>query len=435
MPNMIFGLAVCESKLVIFASMRGNTRFIAGRILGSFGHSPKEISSLAVRISVFGVALGLAVILLSFSIILGFKKEVKRKIHGFTSDIVISSLDYATSYASKPLSDTDALLSALGEIECIKHAQAYSTVPGMIKTDSDFEGVILKGLGEGYDTSFLESALVEGDLPRFSDGESGDNGIIVSSSFAAKLSLRTGDEIHAHFFVNSLKTRKLKVTGIYQTNINEHDGLFVITSKELVDRINGWQASQASGIEIILRDVADIDEAIDSISMALRPIEVAGSLAIETPEDIYPDIFSWLDVLDTNVAVILVLMTGLSLFSVISGLLIIILEKVNAIGMLKALGAGDKFVKRVFASISAMIIGKGLLWGNIAGMGLYTVQRVFEPFKLDPAIYYADHVPVHITVWHVIAINLLVIAVAIVATVVPSVMISKVNPSRTIKFD
>lgn len=414
--------------------MQQTTRIIAKRIYKSLGDNPKVISSLAIKISVSGIALGLAVIILSFAIILGFKKEVRQKIYGFTSDIRICNLDYATSYAANPIDISDSLLASLGGIDAVRHVQTYSTTPGMVKPQSGFQGMILKGISNDYDTTFLSSSLIEGSMPAGGGGKGG-YGIIVSKTMSDKLGLKTGDAINAYFFNQTLKARKLTVTGIYQTNINEHDDLFVITSKDVVDKINGWQATQATGIEIALRPGADTYAAIDSISMTLRSMPQQDNLSIETPEDIYPDIFSWLDILDTNVIVILILMIGLSIFSIISGLLIILLEKVNTIGILKALGADNRYVKRVFSHISVLIVTRGVIWGNAIGLGLYAVERCFRLFALNPVIYYVDHVPVDITVWHIVAINALVIGISLAVFVLPSIMISKITPARTIKFD
>ena len=411
------------------------TTLLAKRIYSAIDGNPRGISSLAIKISVCGIALGIAVIILSVAIITGFKQEVKDKIYGFTADARVCNLDYATPYAASPASFTDTLATALTAVPGVKHIQPYSITPGMVKTDDDFQGVILKGVDSLYDTAYLTASLLEGHLPDAIDGHAGKGEIMVSRIFADKLGLKTGDDIYAYFFNKSLKARKLTVCGIYQTNINEHDNLFALTDKATVDRLNGWQDTQATGVEIMMHDGADRDAAIDSIYSLLYGQWENEGLTVEVPEEIYPDIFSWLGVLDTNVTVILVLMIGLSAFSVVSGLLIILLERIGTIGILKALGADNRFVKRVFSGIAAMIVARGLLWGNAIGLGIYILQRVSHVFSLDPAVYYVDHVPVDITVPHVIGINLLVAAVALAVFLLPSMMISRVNPTKTMKFD
>lgn len=407
-----------------------STRLIAKRIYHAIDGRSKGISSLAIKISVSGIALGIAVIMLSFAIILGFKNEVKQKIHGFTSDVRICNLDYATSYAASPITTSEELETSLSAIDGVAHLQSYSIVPGMIKTASDFQGMVLKGIGDDYDTLYLSTSMVEGRLPAH-----GGNGIAISKALSSKLRLGTGDDIHAYFFNKTLKARKLHITGIYQTNINEHDNLFVITDKDVVNRINSWSDDEATGLEILLKPDAPRDKVLDDIYAAIHSHPGNEDMTMETPEDIYPEIFSWLDVLDANVTVILILMIGLSAFSIVSGLLIILLEKVNTIGILKALGASNGFVRRVFSDIFTYIVARGVLWGNLIGLGLYALQKLLQPFRLNPAIYYVDHVPVDIGVWLVLAINLAVIAISFAVFLIPSIMISRVNPTKTMKFD
>lgn len=407
-----------------------STRLIAKRIYHAIDGRSKGISSLAIKISVSGIALGIAVIMLSFAIILGFKNEVKQKIHGFTSDVRICNLDYATSYSASPITVDEDLKTSLSSVKGVAHLQSYSIVPGMIKTASDFQGMVLKGIDEDYDTTYLSSSMVKGCLPAH-----GSNGIAISRALSSKLGIATGEDIYAYFFNKTLKARKLNITGIYQTNINEHDNLFVITDKTVVNKINGWGNGEATGLEISMQPDAARKEVLEGIYTALHSHPGNENLTMETPENIYPDIFSWLDVLDANVTVILILMIGLSAFSIVSGLLIILLEKVNTIGILKALGASNSYVRRVFSGIFTCIVARGVLWGNLIGLGLYAVQRLFHPFRLDPAVYYVDHVPVDIGVWLVLAINVMVIAISFAVFLIPSLMIARVNPTKTMKFD
>lgn len=407
--------------------------YIAKRIYKSFKGADK-ISSLAVNISVSGIALGITIIILSLSIITGFKHEIRSKIYGFSSDIRITSLDYSTSFETNPIYVSDSIIQELQNINGIISVQKYSTKPGMIKTSEDFQGIILKGIDEKYDTQYLKSSLIKGEIPNYSNNSENLN-IIISQKLSNKLQLDVNDYIYTYYLNNNLKARKLHISGIYNTNINEYDDLLIICDIRLVNKLNDWDSSLVSGLEIRTANKYDTDSIIENIYNSSFFKQNYDDINIQTPEDLYPDIFSWLDVLDMNVIVILILMFGLAIFSIISGLLIIILEKVNMIGILKALGAQNKSIKNIFLNISLYIIGKGLIWGNIIGLLLFYIQYRFHIFKLDPNIYYISYVPMRLNISDLCILNISTIIVSILILTIPSMIVSNVSPTKTIKFD
>lgn len=407
--------------------------FITKKIYKSLGSSGK-ISSLAGVISVAGITLGITVILISFAIILGFKGEIKNKIYGFCSDLRLTSLDYSTSYETSPVIVNDSAFNAIASVPGVKHVQRYSTKPGMIKTADNFDGIVLKGVDSNYDFSYLESVLVEGTLPDYSANGS-ENDILVSRTLCDRLDLKLDDRIYVYFIGTTIQARKLRICGIYRTNISNYDNMFIISSLDLVNKLNRWDSDMVSGLEIDLASLPLTEDVVSGIYSVVDSFSNDVPVTLRTPEDLHPDIFSWLDILDMNVLVILILMFGLSFFTIISGLLIIILEKVSMIGTLKALGANNSTIKKIFLGISSMIVVRGLLIGNAITLVIYVIQNRFHLLHLDSSVYYIDYVPMQLTVWHVILLNAVTLVFSILVLLIPSAVISRISPTKTIRFD
>lgn len=407
--------------------------FITKKIYKSLGSSGK-ISSLAGVISVAGITLGITVILISFAIILGFKGEIKNKIYGFCSDLRLTSLDYSTSYETSPVIVNDSAFDAIASVPGVKHVQRYSTKPGMIKTADNFDGVVLKGVDANYDFNYLESVLVEGTLPDYSANGS-ENDILVSRTLCDRLDLKLDDRIYVYFIGTTIQARKLRICGIYSTNISNYDNIFIISSLDLVNRLNKWDSDMVSGLEIDLASLPLTEDVVSGIYSVVDSFSNDVLVTLRTPEDLHPDIFSWLDILDMNVLVILILMFGLSFFTIISGLLIIILEKVSMIGTLKALGANNSTIKKIFLGISSMIVVRGLLIGNAITLVIYVIQNRFHLLHLDSSVYYIDYVPMQLTVWHVILLNAVTLIFSILVLLIPSAVVSRISPTKTIRFD
>lgn len=411
--------------------------FIARRI-----HFSKErgdnrrVTPPAVRIAVAGIALGVAMMILSVAIVVGFKQEVRNKMVGFGSHIRVSNFDSNSSYETAPIFVGDSLKSLLSALSGIRHVETFATKPGILKTETDFQGVVLKGVDVEYDWTFFRKHLKEGELFSIDTGKV-TNDVLISQQLADMLRLRCGDSFHAYFVQDEVRARKFRICGIYDTGFTDYDKLFVLTDIKHIRRLNGWEADAVSGLELQVDDYEDLDEVAAAVDDRLlnRRDRKGNIFYVRSIKELNPMIFSWLDVLDLNVAVILVLMMAVSGFTMISGLLIIILERTNMIGILKALGQQDRSLRRVFLYISAFLIGKGMLWGNIIGLALCWIQSFFRPLSLDPSVYYLDAVPIHLTPGSWLLINLGASVVSLLMMLAPSYLITKISPAKTIRFE
>lgn len=409
--------------------------FIARRIY-SGKEVGKQVSKPAVRIAMIGIAIGLAVMIISVSVAIGFKNEIRSKVIGFGSHIQVSNFDSSLSYETRPVVCSDSIIRALSEIKGVKHVQRFSTKPGMIKTDDSFQGIVLKGVGKEFDPTFLRQNLVEGSIPSFTE-ETAANEVLISKSLANKLHLKLGDRIFTYFIQGELKARRLTIKGIYQTNFSEYDNLFLITDIRTVNRLNQWEPEQATGMEIQIKNYDELALVENEIFNHVdKEVDKYGGVYYEqTVEQLNPSIFAWLSLMDMNVLVILILMMGVAGFTMISGLLIIILERTNMIGVLKALGASNYSIRKIFLYFSAFLIGKGMLWGNIVGLLFYFLQSQFGIFKLDPQTYYVDRVPVEFNLVFFLLLNVGTFIASVLMLVGPSYLITKIHPAKSIRFE
>ena len=369
--------------------------FVAHRIYRS-NEGGKEVSKPAVRIAMGGITIGLAIMIVAVSVVIGFKREVRDKVVGIGSDITVTNFDSQKSYETVPIQASDSLMQALKAHDNVGHVQRYSTKPGMIMTDDNCLGMVLKGVTQEYDWTFLRKHLQEGEIPAFSDTAS-TNRTLISRTIANKLHLKLGDKLYTYYISgDNVRARRLEVAGIYQTNFTIYDDIFLLTDLYTVNRLNAWKADQASGIEVKVTDDNRLEETRLVLREQLDMVKdsYGATYYTQTVKESNPQIFAWLDLLDMNVWVILILMTGVAGFTMISGLLIIILERTNMIGILKALGADNLAIRKVFLSFSVFLIGRGMLWGNLISLAFIGVQSWLRPFKLDPATYYVDSVPV-----------------------------------------
>ena len=416
--------------------MRDWKLFVARRIYRN-NEGGREVSKPAVRIATLGIAIGLAVMIVSVAVVIGFKHGVRDKVAGLGSDILITNFDAQKSYETTPIAAGDSLLDVLRASEGVSHVQRYSTKPGMIMTDDNFLGMVLKGVAEEYDWAYLKKHLLEGEIPSFTDTAS-TNRVLVSKTIADKLNLRLGDKLYTYYIErDNVRARRLELAGIYQTNFTKYDDLFLITDLHTVNRLNGWKLDQVSGIEVEVTDYDRLEEIKETLRTQVDMVNdrYGNTYYTQTIEDANPLIFAWLDVLDVNVWVILILMTGVAGFTMISGLLIIILERTNMIGVLKALGADNLAIRKVFLSFSVFLIGKGMLWGNVVGLAFVFVQSQFKVFKLDPANYYVDCVPVEFNVWFWLLLNVCTLLVSVLMLVGPSYLITRIHPAKSIRFE
>ena len=379
--------------------------FIARRIYKN-NDGNKEVSKPAVRIAMAGISIGLAVMIVSVAVVIGFKNQVRDKVVGLASEVIVTSLDDAQLYMTAPVAAGDSLLDAITKKPYVSHVQRYSVKPGMIMTSDNFQGMVLKGVGKEYDLTYISQHVIDGEIPLFTD-TAATNKVMLSKSMADKLKLKAGDKIYTYYVDDNVRARRLTVSAIYQTNFSAFDDYFLITDIYTVNRLNKWEPDQVSGVEIDVDDYSRIDEVNDNLRSSLfeSSDKYGQSYFSRTIVEANPQIFAWLDLLDLNVWVILILMTGVAGFTMISGLLIIILERTNMIGVLKAMGADNNSIRKIFLSFSVFLIGRGMLWGNIIGLSLCLIQYFFEPVKLDPSVYYVNSVPIELNVFIYILLN------------------------------
>ena len=409
--------------------------FIARRIYKS-NEGGKEVSKPAVRIAMAGIAIGLAVMIVSVAVAVGFKHGVRDKVVGLSSDIILSNLRGDQLYQMSPVVGDDSLMQVLRKVEGVKHVQRYSTKAGMIMTADNFQGMMLKGIGQEYDMTYLRQHLMEGTIPAFTDSVSGGK-VLISRSMADKLGLHVGDKLYTYYVEGNVRARRLVVSGIYQTNFSAYDDFFLITDLRTVNRLNNWKSGQVGGLEVEVNDLSQLEAVNDAFHALLtdKKDRYGESYFSRTIRQAYPQIFAWLDLLDTNVWVILFLMTGVAGFTMISGLLIIILERTRMIGILKSLGADNASVRRIFLTFSMFLIGRGMLWGNVIGVSFCLVQYFFQPFRLDPATYYVNAVPIELNLPGYLLLNAGTFLVSVLMLVGPSYLISHIHPARSVRFE
>lgn len=410
--------------------------YIARKIYHDQGDKHK-VSRPVIRIATLGVAIGLAVMLISVSVVLGFKHTIRDKVIGFGSHLMVGDIMTIQGNDQYPIEMGDSMMKVLKSVKGVDKVQRYAIKQGILKTDSDFLGVMFKGIAEEYDTTFIHHHLVEGNIPVFSS-EASKQQILISKMIADQLQLHAGDRVFAYFFSNNqVRPRRYTIAGIYQTNLTMFDKITCFTDLYSAVKLNGWESDQTSGAELIVKDFKKIDEVEDILAHRVnRSVDRYGeTYSSATIRQNYPQIFSWLDLLDLNVWIILALMVCVAGITMISGLLIIILERTNMIGVLKALGAKNKTVRHTFLWFAVFIIGKGMLIGNIIGIGLILLQRFTGIIKLDPSTYYVSTVPVEINIPIFILINIATLLVSVFVLIAPSYLISHIHPAKSMRYE
>ena len=410
--------------------------FIARKIYNG-GDKTRKVSKPAIRIATIGVAIGLAVMIISVSVVLGFKHSIRDKVIGFGSDITVA--DFLTLQGSEqyPIQIHDSLIRVLKSTPGIKHVQRYAYTQGILKTNDDFLGVLLKGVGPEFDSTFIHSNMIEGTLPKFSDSESHQK-IVISKTIADKLDLKVGQRLFAYFInKQGVRTRKFTITGIYATNMKQFDSQICFTDLYTINKLNGWEPDQYSGAELQVNDFSQLNLiTMRILNKVKNTVDHYGeTYSAENITEMNPQIFSWLDLMDMNVWIILALMTAVAGVTMISGLLIIILEHTQMIGILKALGSRNRQIRHIFLWFSTFIIGKGLLLGNIIGLGCILLQKWLGLITLDPQTYYVSVVPVEINIPLIIALNLATLLICIIILIAPSYLISHIHPAKSMHYE
>lgn len=409
--------------------------FVARRLYQN-EHGSRKVSRPAVVIAQAGVALGLAVMLVTIAVSLGFKYEVRAKAVGFSSHLHVSNFDGGQAFEANPIGVDSALLATLSDFHDVSHVQRYATKPGVFRTENDFMGYVLKGVGEEYDLDFLTRHLKEGTIPSFSSQEI-SNHILISREIASKLNLGVGDKVDSYFLQGTLRARRYTVSGIYETGFADYDRAFVFTDLKAVQTLNRWEADQVSGVEVKLTDFGKVEQMSWTLGALLDRTEdpYGEECLVQSVVDVNPGLFAWLDVLDMNVWLILSLMLGVSAFTMISGLLILILERTQFIGVLKALGASNASVRSIFLRFALLIVCKGMFWGNVIGLGLCAIQKLTGVITLDPQSYYLDIVPIYFDWGFIAIVNVVMFVLSALVLIVPSGLISRIHPTKAMRFD
>lgn len=413
--------------------------FLARHFFRGDGNKTKrKASTPAVTVATLGVAVGLAVMILAVCVVKGFKQEVNRKLTGFASHIEVLNPRYFQSPESAPIDVTPTLLKQIKQAGGVEHVQRVSQKIGVLKTQSDFKSIILKGGDEQYDTTFLHTSLAAGRLPKL-QGKETNNEILLSQRQAKLLGLKVGDGVFAYFFEQTIKMRRFKVVGIYETHLKQFDETFAITALSTVNQLNNWNSEACSELEIFVNDFGQGDASLSNVTKCVNQhiAETKASMMTLSVKD-DPRVagtFAWLNLLDFNVWIILILMVAVAGFTMVSGLLILILERTSTIGVLKALGATNTSIRQTFLYLASFIILRGLLIGNVLA-GLFIVLQIqFGLVRLDPMSYYVDRVPVDIDWFWIIALNVSTLVLTVLALIVPSYMISRIQPAKAIRFE
>lgn len=412
--------------------------YIARRIF-SDKENRNNLSHRIVNIALVGIVLGLVVLILSVAIVTGYKSEVARKVIGFGSHLQIINLDSNQSYETDPINENQPFLDEIKSIPGIHHIQTFATKPGIIRTDSEIKGVVLKGVGPDFDWSFFSENKIAGEPFTVKDTVR-NNKVWVSQQMAALLNVNIGDKL-TMFFINPSefvpRQRRFELAGIYKTSLDEFDKMFVLVDINHIKRLNNWKNDEVSGFEIQVDDLSQLKEQERAIHNILLRHTSPDSpvLQVVSIKEKYRQIFDWLGLLDMNVWVILILMVLVAGFNMVSSLLVIILERTQMIGILKAMGARNWSIRKVFLYFSVLLILKALVIGNIIGIGICMLQKYTHVFKLDPGSYYLEYVPINLTVVHLVLLNVGTILITTVMLLLPSYFITKVSPEKTIRFD
>lgn len=409
--------------------------FVAKRIVFD-KKSKKSISQTIIRIAEAGIAVSMVVMLLSIAIVTGFKKEIAEKVVGFGSHVQITMHDANASYETNPIDKNQAFIPEVLKIPQVKSIQAYAIKAGIIKTSNDIQGVVLKGLDSNYDLSFFEKHLIAGSSFEVNDSVK-SNKVLISEYMAKLLQLKVGEKLVMYFIQQPPRVRSFEIAGIYNTGLEIFDQVIALCDIKHVQKLNNWDRNQVTGLEVVLHDFEQLTPATINIwnIIGLDFLEDGSKLTISNIKESKPEIFTWLELTDMNVIVILTLMIIVAAVNMISALLILILERTQMIGILKAVGMSSASVRKVFLYNAAFLTTRGLLWGNILGIGIGLAQHYFGIIALDPSSYYVDTVPINFIVWHIVALNIGTLIVVVTMLVVPSMVISKISPIKAIRFE
>jgi lipoprotein-releasing system permease protein len=417
--------------MIIFCfilAIMNTSLFIAKRLYNAKENNNNYTRPI-IRIAILAIALSVAVMIFSVFILSGFKSNISNKVFGFGGHINISKFSYNQSYENDPINFNSEMLTEIELMDFVDNVQTYATKAGVIKKNNEILGVVLKGVDQRYNWNFFNENLISGNVPLFNDSIT-ENSILISKNISSKMKLNVGDEMIMYFMEKPVRVRKFVISGIYKTGLSEFDDITVIGDLKHIQKLNNWNLNQIGGYEISINNFKNIE-----IYTSLIDESIDYDLKALSINDKYPQIFDWLRLQDFNVLIILILMLIVGGVNMITSLLIIILEKSRLIGMLKAIGASDWNIRHIFIYNSLQIILGGLFWGNLIAVSLSFLQIRFNFLKLDEAIYFMDFVPINIELFSLFLINLGTIIICYLILVIPSAVIAKISPAKSIKFE
>ncbi|HEX3006814.1 MAG TPA: FtsX-like permease family protein [Bacteroidales bacterium] len=408
--------------------------FIAKRL--SLGKESKRyVSRSIVRFASLSIALGLSVMIITVAVVTGFKNKISYKVFGFGSHIQVVNFDSNSSYETMPITKNEKMAKEIAAIHDVKHVQPFATKPGIIKTQSEIQGIVMKGVDKDFDWSFFQENLVAGKIFKITDSTT--NNILISKYIASLLKLKPGDDIAMYFVQEPPRMRRLTIAGIYETGLEEFDKIFVISDIKHIQKLNNWKPVEITGYEIAVTNFKKIDavhrEIRDKVGLKLNPD--GSGLKVTNIKEKNPQIFDWINLQNMNVWIILALMLVVAGFNMVSGLLILILERTNMIGLLKSLGANNHLIANIFFYQSGFLILKGLIWGNIIGISICLLQYHFQFIKLDQSSYFLNSVPINLNILNIILLNIGTAVLTFIMLTIPSLIISKVTPESTLRFN
>lgn len=400
--------------------------FIAKRLAFT---SAQSFSRLIIRVAITAVALSIAVMIVAGAIVSGFQKEISEKVFGFWGHIIIRSLEQGRSYGEVPIMMNEPFYPNLEKVNGIRHIQVFASKAGILKTDKEIEGIVLHGIGKDFDWNFLKKYMVAGNIFIAGDSASKEK-IIISKSTSERLNLKTGDEVIVYFVQQPMRYRKLTISGIYKTGLDEYDRLYALVDIGLIQKINDWRSDEVGGFEVFIDDVRKLD----TMGAIVNEDYVGQNLEASTMKEINPNLFDWLDLQSMNERVIIVLMILVAIINMTTVLLILILERTNMVGILKSLGGTNWVIRKIFLYHAAYITGIGLLLGNFIGIALCFVQKYFHVITLPEESYYVSVAPVLLDPVYILAINAGTLLICIFTLIVPSYLVSKITPVKAIRF-
>jgi lipoprotein-releasing system permease protein len=413
-----------------------NTNLYIARRMTADRTDGTRLSHLMVRIATAGVAVGIAVLIVSVAVVTGFRREIRYKAVGFNGSITLTNYDYNQSFETTPINIEDAFIPELLSIDGVTHAQVYATKGGIIKANDIIQGAMLKGIATDFDGRFFRSNLVEGALFSVSDTAI-TNAVLLSTRLAALLNLQTGDAFEMYFIQDPPRVRKFTVSGLYNAQLEEVDKVFILCDIGHVRRLNGWQSNQVSGVEIFVDKLAHVNDIAAQINeLAAYHITDDGTrLKVRTVRDYFSNLFDWLDLLDLNVLIIIILMIIVAGFNMISGLLILLFEKISMIGLLKSLGMRNTDVQKVFLYRASFILLKGLILGTVVGLACCFIQKYSGLITLNPENYFVSVVPIHLNALYIFCINILAFIGMMLMLALPTLFITNVSPDKTMRIE